>query len=130
MNLGTSYGVTTSTRDQISPSSGSGVTQEYTTTESFRTSIESSVEIGANFFEVISASVSISFGYEESMSYASTVKLDPTGRCEPNQRGILYMYPHFDEYLGYFTDNPDEEVEWFVPVAPPINYRVEMECLG
>ena len=130
MNLGTSYGVTTSTRDQISPSSGSGVTQEYTTTESFRTSIESSVEIGANFFEVFSASVSISFGYEESMSYASTVKFDPTGRCEPNQRGIPYMYPHFDKYLGYFTDNPDEEVEWFVPVAPPINYRVEMKCLG
>jgi hypothetical protein len=113
----------------LSVSSYSGSGQQWTTTEGFSTSIESSIELGANFLQVFSASVFISVAYE-STSYAETLTFDPSGKCDWTQHAIMYMYPLFDKYLGYFTDNPNEDVEWFVPVASPTNHRIEVECLG
>jgi hypothetical protein len=108
----------------------SGVTQQYTTTKGYSTSVTSSVEISAGFFEILSASLSISVTFEESISYAETIAFDPTGKCEENQEGVAYMYPLWDQYLGYKNGDRSTIVEVDVPVKGENNYKVNLECLG
>lgn len=86
--------------------------------------------MGASFFDIFSASVSLSVSFEHYEEFTQTLTFDPSNRCDPAQRAILYLYPLFDKFTGYYSDKPDEIIEWFIPVAPPNNYEFVVECLG
>jgi hypothetical protein len=129
-NLGISYSVTTNDRDQLSPSSGSGASQQWSTSEGYSSTVSSSVEVGASFFDIFSASVSVGVEFTHEQEYTETLIFDPSGRCDPNQRAILYLYPLFDRFSGYYSDAPEEIIDWYIPVAPPNNYEFVVECLG
>jgi hypothetical protein len=129
-NIATSLNVKSDKRDQLSAASSSGSTQQWSTTEGFSSSVTSTVEVGASFFDIFSASVSISVSFEYSESFTETLTFDPSGRCDKNQRAILYMYPLFDRYTGWYSDNPGQEIDWFIPVPGPNNYEIAVECLG
>jgi hypothetical protein len=129
-NLGISYSVTTNERDQLSATSGSGASQQWATSEGYSSTVSSSVEVGASFFDIFSASVSIGVSFEHSETFTETLIFDPTGRCDPDQRAILYLYPLFDRFSGYYSDDEDEIIDWYIPVAPPNNYEFQVECLG
>jgi hypothetical protein len=114
----------------LSAASGSGSTQQWSTTEGYSSTVSSSVEVGASFFDIFSASVSISVSFEHGESFTETLTFDPSGRCNPDQRAILYLYPLFDKFTGTYSDRPGEAIDWFIPVAPPNNYEIVVECLG
>jgi hypothetical protein len=86
--------------------------------------------VGASFFEIFSASVSISVSFDYSESYPETLTFDPSGSCDENQRYTLYMYPLFDKYSGWYSDNPSQQIDWFIPFGGPNNYEIVVECLG
>ena len=110
--------------------SDSSATQGWTTTQGYSTGVDVSVEVGASFFEIFSASMSVGFSFEQSQSYSETYTFDASGRCEPNQRAVVYFYPLFDEYVGAFSDRPSEEVVFHIPVQSEFNFEIRAECLG
>ncbi|KAH7392441.1 hypothetical protein DE146DRAFT_634581 [Phaeosphaeria sp. MPI-PUGE-AT-0046c] len=129
-NFGVSQSITTSQRTRLSPATSGGAAFSWTTTDGYSVGISSTVEVGGSFFELFSASVSLTVSAEYTQSYAETLTFDPTGRCDPGQSAVLYMYPLFDKYTGIYANDVNTAVEWFIPVAPPINTFIDVECLG
>jgi hypothetical protein len=118
------------TRDRLSAIVGSGATQTWSTTEGYSTSVSSTITLEAGFFDFFSTSLSISVTLEENVSYTKTLTFDPTGLCKQGQDAVLYMYPLFDQYIGYKDGDRNTVVTINVPVKGEENYRVRAECLG
>lgn len=92
--------------------------------------MSSTVEVGGSFFEIFSASVSLTVSSDYTESCFETITFDPTGKCDPYQTAVIYMYPLFDKWVGLYSNEPSKTVEWYIPVAPPLNTFPEVECLG
>lgn len=121
--------MTTSERTRLA-SAGTGVENQWSVSEGYSVGISSTVEVGGSFFELFSASVSITISAEYTQSYTETLTFNPAGKCDPDQTAVLYMYPLFDKYVGFYSNDPYTNVEWYIPVAPPLDTHVEIECLG
>jgi hypothetical protein len=118
-----------SVRFQASGILSSGVTQTWSFTEEHSSTVSVSTEVGADLFSIFTASVSISVDqtYSESIQKGQSFTV---GNC-PNE-AVVYYYPLFDHYGGWWSSNPDQEWSAWIPVA--INGfaggRFVTECLG
>lgn len=86
----------------------------YTTTQSEALTIgtSASVEVGASFFEIFSASVNAEVSQETTST--STSGIDVLVDCESGQEGIIYWYPVFTVYQGRYTPSGDN-VDFYIP---------------
>lgn len=92
------------------------------------TGVETSAEGGFDFFEIFSASVSITTSYDTTTS--STEGVNVYVDCDDGEEGMIYWYPLFTAYRGYYTPSQTEG-DWFIPEDSPesgTNYRVH--CLS
>jgi hypothetical protein len=74
--------------------------------------------------------MSVTTTLEESISYTESLTFDPSGKCETEQSAVLYMYPLYDEYVGFWNDQSSDFVTILVPQKGENNYKIEVECLG
>lgn len=115
-------------RLQASNKLSSGAKETWEFSESHTFGIETTVEMGASFFEVFSVSMSISMKYEETYEVSHSQEYT-AGECP--EFGVVYWEPVYDRYTGKFS-NRDEEQEYWIPRELNGNAegRFVTECLG
>lgn len=88
------------------------------------TGISTSASLEAGFFDIFSASVSVSVSqdYTVSSGTAVTINID----CTAGQEGQIFWYPLYDVYSGFFTPS-NTNAEYAIPQDNNLsttNYRV------
>lgn len=76
------------------------------------TRVSASVEAGASFFEIFSASVTAETSYDQTST--SPVRLIINIDYKAGQDGIVYIYPLSTLYQGKYTPSGDY-VDWYIP---------------
>lgn len=95
---------------------------------SVTTGVSASVEVGASFFELFSTSVSAEVSQDQTST--SAVGIEVNVDCDSSQMGIIYWYPLFTLYQGYFTPSGDY-MNFYIPdnsASGTSNFGVR--CLG
>lgn len=129
-NLVTYRGVTQpGNRIEVSPELSSGVEYTWTTSSSESVSISTTAGVSASLFEIFSASMEITAGYETSYSVGESLTYT-SGDC-PGV-GVIYWSPVFDMYGGVWSDDPNTNVEIWVALElnGKANGRFSTECRG
>lgn len=95
-------------------------------TDSMSIMVSTSVSVEAGFFDLFSASASVSVGADYSVSTTTgvTVKVD----CDDGQDGIIYLAPTYTRYFGECTSDNYNPITVYVPGSTQNNYFVQ--CLG
>jgi hypothetical protein len=85
--------------------------------ETVSSGISTSMEMGASFFEIFTASVGVEISQEQSStsSFGTTILAD----CEPGQTGVIYWKPLFTLYQGKWTPSGNY-VDIWVPDDPEV----------
>ena len=85
--------------------------------------------VSASLFEIFSASMEISTGYEETYSAGSSLTYN-TGSCPQNAN--IYYAPVFTMYEGYWSNDQDTIIEIWVArtVNGNLGGRFITECVG
>lgn len=114
---------------QVSSILSPGVEQSWDFEETITIGMEMSFGLDAGFWESFTASMGLSFSMEYSTSVKQGIKYS-TGSC-PDE-GLVYYYPLFDHYYGYFGDNAADREDIWIPreLDGFTDGRFSTECLG
>ncbi|RBR25210.1 uncharacterized protein FIESC28_01945 [Fusarium coffeatum] len=106
-----------------------GIDMTWEESSSYSISVGVTAGVSASLFEIFSASMEISTGYEETYSAGSSLTYN-TGNCPQNAN--IYYAPVFTMYEGYWSNDQDTLVE--IWVAQTVNGNLEgrfiTECVG
>lgn len=116
-------------REQASGRLSSGVTQTWSFTETISFTTSTSAEMGVSLWEIFSASMSVETSETHSEAAQSGLSFT-SGDC-PDQ-GIVYFVPLWNQYVGYWSSDPDTEITVWIPQALGdfVDGSFETECLG
>ena len=116
-------------RIQVSQEMPPGVTETWTFTEGHSTSVSFSVGVSATLYGIFTAETSVTTTYEQSYSVAQGLSYT-SGDC--SSTGMVYWIPVYDLYQGFFSDNPNQMIDVWIPkeLNDKAQGRFETVCLG
>ncbi|RFN52130.1 hypothetical protein FIE12Z_3682 [Fusarium flagelliforme] len=106
-----------------------GIEMTWEESSSYSVNVGVTAGVSAGLFEIFSASMEVTTGYEETYSAASSLKYD-SGNCPQNAN--IYYAPIFTVYEGYWSNDQDNLVEIWVlqTVNGNLEGRFITECVG
>jgi uncharacterized membrane protein len=106
-----------------------GVEMTWEDSSSYSVSVGVTAGVSAGLFEIFSASMEVTTGYEETYSAASSLKYN-SGNCPQNAN--IYYAPIFTMYEGVWSNDQDNAVEIWVlqTVNGNLEWRFITECVG
>jgi hypothetical protein len=119
-----------SERYQASGRLSGGVQQTWSFSETTTVGISTTVEMGVGW-EIFTASVGITTSYEHSETVESGLTF--TVECDEAEEGVVWYYPLFNWYEGFWASDPNENIEVWIPRGGDNDFvqgRFVTECLG
>ncbi|KAL3961230.1 hypothetical protein ACCO45_002753 [Purpureocillium lilacinum] len=113
-------------RQQVTGRLPAGSSYTTTETDTKTVGIQSSFGLEAGFFDLFTASASLTVSTDYSVSSATGITI--LIQCKDGQQGVLYWSPLFDRFQGNFNPSGDA-YDVYIPMSESAG-SYDVECLG